>query len=198
MVGVGTAPFTLVFAEDWFGNGEVIAGELNELYPIRILGPAKMEGTNAVYQVELMAGITTGMPSEQLLPGKRFSAEYAPVERGLSRRVGAIRFSSPVAMRNEFSTIRIGHKVSGDLLDTKVACGIPVVKTDETTGKQVKSTETLWMHYVNWELERQWREYKNNVLAFGRSNRNNNGEYLNHGVSGEVIDILVTTSLIAA
>ena len=35
MIGVGTAPFYLVFAEDWFANGEVIAGMYNEQYPIR-------------------------------------------------------------------------------------------------------------------------------------------------------------------
>ena len=29
-------------------DGEVIVGNLNQVYPIRILGDAKMEGTNAV------------------------------------------------------------------------------------------------------------------------------------------------------
>jgi len=32
MVGAGTAPFYLVFAEDWFGDGETLEGNLNELY----------------------------------------------------------------------------------------------------------------------------------------------------------------------
>ena len=84
MVGAGGAPFELVFSEAWFFNGEVLGGELNEAYPIRILGDAKYEGTDAVYLVELMGGNTKGMPSEELLPGKRFSYEYAPVSRGLS------------------------------------------------------------------------------------------------------------------
>ena len=48
MTGVGTAPFYLVFAEDWFNDGEVIVGDLNEVYPMRILGDARMEGSNAV------------------------------------------------------------------------------------------------------------------------------------------------------
>jgi hypothetical protein len=43
------------------------------------------------------------------------------------------------------------------------------------------------MLYDQWEFEKQWNEYKNNLLAFGRSNRNKNGEYLNIGKSGEVI-----------
>ena len=47
-VGVGTAPFYLVFAEDYFADGEVIFGNLNQVYPFRVLGEARMEGTNAV------------------------------------------------------------------------------------------------------------------------------------------------------
>ena len=31
MVGVGTAPFYLVFPEDWFADGEYIVGSLNEV-----------------------------------------------------------------------------------------------------------------------------------------------------------------------
>lgn len=185
-VGIGTAPFELVFAEDWFFDGEVLSGNLNELYPMRVLGPARMEGTRAVYKVELMGGITDGIPAERLLPGEKFSVEYAPVERGLSRRVGGVRHTSTVAMRNEFSQIRISDKMSGDMFEKKVAFGVPMVKQDES-GKQVRQTETMWMHYENWEIEKQWNEYKNNVLAFGRSNRNINGEYLNFGKSGEAI-----------
>lgn len=52
-VGAGTAPFYLVFAEDWFAEGEVIVGNLNEVYQFRILGEPRNEGTNVVYKVEL-------------------------------------------------------------------------------------------------------------------------------------------------
>lgn len=48
MVGAGTTPFYLVFPEDWFADGEYIVGNLNELYQFRIIGDARMEGTNAV------------------------------------------------------------------------------------------------------------------------------------------------------
>ena len=177
-------------------DGEVIVGERNEVYPIRILADGRNEGTNTVYRCEVMAGITTGIPAEELLAGKRFSVEYAPVEREFSRKVGDLRFASPVAMRNEFSTIRIQHKVSGAMLGKKVAFGIPVTK--ETNGRYVKDTVNMWMHEVQWQLEQQWSDYKNNVLAFGRSNRNLNGEYLNIGKSGEAIDRLVAMQLIAA
>ena len=181
-IGINGEPFYLVFPEDWFADGEVIVGELNEIYPIRVLGEGRNEGTNTVYKVEMMGGITSGIPAERLLAGERFSVEYAPVEGTLSRQVGDIRFASPVAMRNEFSTIRIKHKVPGNMLNKKVAFGIPLVDPD---GK--KRVENMWMHNVHWELEWQWNEYKNNLLAYGRSNRNQNGEYLNIGKSGEVI-----------
>ena len=52
-VGIGTCPFYLVFPEDWFADGEVLFGNLNEVYPIRVLGDPQMEGTNAVYKCEL-------------------------------------------------------------------------------------------------------------------------------------------------
>jgi hypothetical protein len=184
-VGAGTAPFYLVFPEDWFADGEVIVGNLNQVYPVRILGDARMEGTNAVYKVETMGGLTQGIPSERLLAGERFSVEYAPVEKEMSRKVGDIRFSTPVSMRNEWSTIRIQHKVAGNKLGKKVAFGIPMVR--DVNGKQVKDTANMWMHYVEWELEQQFSEAKNNVEAWGTSNRNANGEYMNFGKSGYAI-----------
>lgn len=52
-VGANTAPFYLVFDEDYFGDGEVIVGNLNQVYPMRILEPARYEGSRAVYKVEL-------------------------------------------------------------------------------------------------------------------------------------------------
>lgn len=184
-VGVGTAPFHLVFPEDWFADGEVIVGNLNQVYPVRILGDARMEGTNAVYKVETMGGLTQGIPSERLLAGERFSVEFAPVEKEMSRKVGDIRFSTPVSMRNEWSTIRIQHKVAGNKLGRKIAFGIPMVR--DVNGKQVKDTANMWMHYVDWELEQQFSEAKNNVEAWGTSNRNANGEYMNFGKSGYAI-----------
>lgn len=181
MVGAGTAPFYLVFGEDWFADGEYLVGELNEIYQFRVLGDARMEGTNAVYCVELAGGNTEGVPAERLLAGERFSIEAAFVEDELSRKVGDVRFAAPVSMRNEFSTIRIQHKVPGNKIDRKLAVGIPV----KCNGKS--STMNMWMHYVDYQVECQFADYKNNALAFGRSNRNANGEYMNLGKSGNMI-----------
>ena len=141
MIGKNTTPFYLVFTEDWFADGEVVVGELNEIYPLKIEGDPKMEGNLVVYKVELMGGVLAGMPADQLLPGKRFSQEYAPVGKTMTRKVGDIRFSTPISMRNEFSRIRKQHKVPGNLLNKKLMTPIPFT---DGTGKE--HTVNLWMH----------------------------------------------------
>lgn len=184
-VGANTTPFYLVFDEDWFADQEVIVGNLNEVYQFRILGEPRMEGSRAVYKVELMGGNTEGVPAERLQSGERFSVETAYVERELSRRAGDVRFAAPVSMRNEWSTVRIYHKVPGSMLNKKLAVGIPVVK--ETNGRYTHEVTNMWIHNVDYQVEQQFSDYKNNALMFGRSNRNSNGEYLNIGKSGNAI-----------
>ena len=46
--GVAGNVIYLVFAEDWFADGEIIVGNLNEVYQFRILGEGRTEGTNTV------------------------------------------------------------------------------------------------------------------------------------------------------
>jgi hypothetical protein len=192
-VGIGGEPFYLVFKEDWIGDSEIVVGELNELYPMRHLeGHGRNEGSNTVYKVSAWGSVRGGIPVEELLPGKRFSVEYAPVEGELSRKAGTVRFSSPISMRNEFSHIRIHTKVSGALLNDKVAFGVPVVRETPNGGK--KDVVDMWMHEVQWQLEQQWDEYKNYILAFGRSNRDANGEYHDFGEYGNT-DFYNTFSL---
>ena len=89
-------------------------------------------------------------------------------------------------MRNEWSTIRIQHKVPGSMLNKKLAVGIPIVK-ETAGGKLTHDISHMWMHNVEFQLEEQFNEYKNNAIMYGRSNRNVNGEYMNVGKSGNVI-----------
>lgn len=101
-------------------------------------------------------------------------------------KAGDIRFTTPVSVRNEWTTIRIQHKASGAMLNKKLAFGIPCVEETATGGKK-KVIKNMWIHYVDWTLEKQWQDYKNMAIAWGTSNRTANGEYLNFGKSGEVI-----------
>ena len=184
-VGAGTQPFYLVFNEHWFFDGETIEGNLGNRYPLRIIGDAREEGTNYVYKVETMGGITDGVPAERLLPGEMFSYGAAFVEGGLSRKVGGIRHAVPVSMRNEWSHIRIHHKVSGDMMDDKLAIAIPI--NEPVNGGYKTRMVSSWMLNVDFEVEKTFRDYKNYAWAWGRSNRNKNGEYTNFGKSGDAI-----------
>jgi len=182
LIGVNKQLFELVFAEEWFFDGEILWGELNEAYELRVMGPVQKRNTEYVYTVQLFGTNTEGMPADQLLPGKRFSYSYAPVSRGLSRDVGGLRHATPASMRNEFSQIRLSHKMSGDMMEQKIAMVVPVVNSD---GKLADTT--MWMHLEHWEFEKTWSEYKSNLIAYARSNRNDNGEYMDYDKSGEII-----------
>lgn len=179
-IGIGFEPFYLVFSEDWFANGEVIWGNLNEVYPMIVKEEGKAEGTNVVYLVEPFgASGGDGIPAERLLAGERFSWAYAPVEDNFSRKVGDIRFSTPVSMRSDWSRVRISHKVGGKELGKRLAANIPVTGSD---GKTIMVKR--WMDAVVWKLEETFSEYKNNALDRGVSTRLENGEYSNFGLSG--------------
>ena len=90
-----------------------------------------------------MGGVTGGIPFDELSAGKRFSWEYAPVESTRSKGVGGVRYTSPVAMRNEWTTLRIKETVPGNMLNKKLAVGIPVLDND---GK--KLVHSMWMHLI--------------------------------------------------
>ncbi len=90
-------------------------------------------------------------------------------------------------MRNEWSHIRIHHKVSGDMMDDKLAIAVPV-NEPTNDGYKVRMVNT-WMLNVDYEFEKEFRNYKNYAYAWARSNRNKNGEYTNFGKSGDVIRV---------
>lgn len=182
MVGANTEYFYLVFQEDYFADGEVIVGEKNEVYPLRILGDPEAEGTLTKYKVELMGGVRSGMPAEELQLGKRFSVDFAPVEKEFSRKVGDVRFSAPISMRNEFSRVRIQHKVPGSALNKKFSVAIPFVND---AGKTV--VQNRWMHHVDYTIEQEFSQYKNYAMVYGTSNRTSSGEYYNIGKSGNIL-----------
>lgn len=180
-VGAGTAPFYLLFDENYFFEGETIEGNLGNKYPLRVLEVQEV-GSRYKVKVETMAGIMDGVPADRLLPGELFTYGAAYVEGGLSRKVGGIRHASFATLRNEFSHIRIHHKVSGDVMDDKLAVAIPI-----NMGNGKITEVNTWMHAVDYEIEKTFRNYKNYALGRGRSNRNKNGEYTNIGVSGDSI-----------
>lgn len=179
-VGLGNTTIELVFGEDMFFEGEIIVGEKNEKYQLKV-DTMQPEGDNVRYFVRCF-GPTKSIPGAELLMGKKFSKEYAPVERGLSREVGGISRPGYAKVRGSLSTIRIDHKIAGDIDDYGQIMGIPAL---DKNGKEhvigVMASNEQWL------VEKEFSKYKNKVLAYGRTNMDENGEYSDVGVSGRYI-----------
>jgi hypothetical protein len=183
-IGEGGQEFELTFDENAFFKGEVIVGDKNEVYPIRVLNDGYASGSQYVYTCEIVGSDRSGIPGEELVSGKKFKQEFAPVGKGLSREVGGIRRVTPVSMRGELTTIRIDHKLPGDASNKQVVMGIPVV--DKAGNKKVFGALAL---YEDWLVEQEFSEYKNKFLMYGKTNRTSDGQYHNTDVSGRKIRI---------
>jgi hypothetical protein len=183
-VGEGGQEFELTFDENAFFKGEIIVGDKNEVYPIRVLNDGYASGSQYVYTCEIAGSDRSGIPGEELVSGKKFKQEFAPVGKGLSREVGGIRRVTPVSMRGELTTIRIDHKLPGDAANKQVVMGIPVV--DKSGNKKVFGALAL---YEDWLVEQEFSEYKNKFLMYGKTNRTSDGQYHNTDVSGRKIRI---------
>lgn len=182
-VGAGQEVIELVFAERCFHDVNVIVGEKNEIYPLRVLADPTPEGTNWVYKTELMGGVINGMPGSELIAGKRFSKDYSPVEDTMSVKGGDISFNSPIALRNEFSAIRMQHTAPGNMKARPLVLPFEFVNP-KTNKVEMSST---WMEHVEWKFEYEFAMEKSRLLMFARTNRDQNGDYYNIGKSGHVI-----------
>jgi len=180
-VGTGGSVIELVFGENYFFDKEVIVGEKNERYPLRIIKEPVPEGDMVVYTVETW-GLPNGMPGAELIAGKKFSVEYAPAERGLSRSQGGVRRPGTARVRGMLSTIRIDHKVAGDIDDYAVLMGFPIL--DKNGNEMVMN---VLSSYEDWLVEQEFSEYKNKAIAFGTTNVDENGETTNYGISGRML-----------
>jgi hypothetical protein len=182
-VGAGQEKIDLVFAERCFHDVNVIVGEKNEIYPLRVLADPTPEGTNWVYSVELMGAVINGMPGSELIAGKRFSKDFSPVEDTMSIKGGDISFNSPIALRNEFSAIRMQHTAPGNMKARPLVLPFEFVNP-KTNKVEMSST---WMEHVEWKFEYEFAMEKSRLLMFARTNRDQNGDYYNIGKSGHVI-----------
>lgn len=177
--GQNFTEFELVFPKDMFSNGHRIVGELNEIYPILITSEPKKEGLNVVYTCRMDSGDQAMfIPYDEVVPGKRFSGEYAPVERTMSRKGRQVTYKSHITMRNAFSQIRIERKTPGNMKDKKMGC---FFKTDD--GKVFK----MWQQYESFMFDNAFREDINKLIMFGTSNRSVDGQYRVKGDSDYAI-----------
>lgn len=85
-------------------------------------------------------------------------------------------------MSQEWSRIRLQHKIGGRELGKRLCCRIPIQK--EVNGKLQQTTVDRWIYNVTWKIEETWSKYKSNVLERGVSTQMENGEFSNFGISG--------------
>lgn len=185
-IGAGRTTFELVFPEKWFTKVHVISGIHPDIYQIRILEEPRAEAPNRyVYTCEVWGGQESlaGIPGSELVANNRFSIESAYVEDELSIEGAGIQFTSPYLMRNSVSNLRFEHKVSGAMIDVKVE---PVyfagIETRDPNSGKVHSSNT-WMQEVMWQFEKALSRIKSRTLMFGKTNRAENGGFLNKGKS---------------
>lgn len=174
--GKNHTSFELVFSEKYFTDVSTIVGEKNEVYPLGIMGEPVFDGTNWVYTVRLNLGDPAAfVPYEELIAGKRFSREYSTVAHSMSLKGADISFTAPLTMRNAFSFIRLQHKTPGNMINRPMATAFK-----DEYGKVHK----VWTQYEDYMFDHTFREEKNNLLMFGRSNRRIDGSYAQEDLSG--------------
>lgn len=191
-VGAGRGHFELVFAEKYFTDVHDIVGEKPDVYRIKIIDDPKPEGPNLwVYTCEVFGDEASllGIPGTELLPNKRFSIDGASVEDELSIKGAGIQFNTPYTMRNSFSYIRMEHTVSGKMIDVSFRTNplwfASIVTRDPKTGGLHESK--TWMQEVYWQFEQAVSKVKSRTIFFGKTNRDENGRFLNFGKSNITI-----------
>jgi hypothetical protein len=174
--GINFSQFTVTFGEKYFAVTEVIVGEKNEKYSLRIVEEPTPNGNNWDYTVQLMTGdAQLFFPPSELATGKRFSKEWSIVEQTMSVRGGGVNYTSPFSMRNQFSMLRIQDTRPGNMISRPIGHTI--------IGEDSKKYD-IWMQYADFQLERQFRKMKNRLLMYGTSNRAQDGTYKQIGDSG--------------
>lgn len=183
-VGKAGARFTLTFPEQYFSDTNLIVGEKNSVYPIRIVDIPVPNGTNWDYECELFTGDQDlYIPYEELTVGKRFSKEWSIVEKTLSVKGGTPNYTSPFSMKNTFSMVRMQDTRPGNMMSRPVAFSWKLMNSDG----QAK-VMTTWQQYADWEFEQQFQDMKDKLLNFATTNRADDGTFKQIGYSGFKIE----------
>lgn len=174
-VGAQGVEFELIFNERLFAETDVIVGELNEKYPMRIKSEFR-DGSNFGYVVEMFGAdaVASGIPGEELVAGKLFSKEYSPVSDTLSVRGGETNFTSPIDFRNSFTYIRKQYTCPGNMVDRKFIANFEVLNP-----KGQKETFTTWIQYQSFVFEYQFMQEKNRAMFYGNTTINSKGQVSN-------------------
>ena len=177
--GLGHTRFYLRFSERYFDATDAIVGEKPDLYKLRIVNDPVADGTQWLYEVELLTGDPTlFIAPVDLANGTRWSKDYSPVEQTLSRRGGTISHQSPFRMQNVLSMIRKQYVVPGNMI--RKGENKPIAFAWKANGKM----QTTWLNKLDYDFNSQFRREVIRLLMFGVWNRKADGTYGNKGDSG--------------
>ena len=180
VAGKNGARFTLTFPEQYFSDTNLIVGEQNSVYPIRIVGIPVPNGAHWDYECELFTGDPDlFVPYEELVAGKRFSKEWSIVEKTLSIKGGSPNYTSPFSMRNTFSMIRMQDTRPGNMISRPVAFAWKAMDSD---GKE--KLMNTWTQYADWEFEQQFQDMKDKLINFATTNKADDGTFRQTGQIG--------------
>jgi hypothetical protein len=174
-VGINMSQFTLVFEENYFSDTDLIVGEKNERYPIRVMADPTFVGNEVHYQCELFTGDTDlFIPFEELQNGKRYSKEWNPIEKYFSQKGGTVNYTSPFSMVNRFTSVRMEDTRPGNF----------AAKPVSFTWMTNDGPKTTWLQYADWEFDTQFQDSLSYLLMFATSNMTDEKTFRQKGKSG--------------
>jgi hypothetical protein len=178
--GIARSTFFMEFGEHYFSATDVIVGEKDELYKLRIVADPINRGTSVLYEVQLVTGDDNlFVPAEELAAGKRWSKDYSLVEQTLSKRGGGIVHTSPFRMRNWMSMIRKEYTVPGNMIRKGQNKPLAFSWVDQD-GKKI----TSWLGKLDWDFLVQFRRERARLMMYGNANKLADGTFGNIGESG--------------
>jgi hypothetical protein len=178
------ARFYMFFPEQLFFQTHVIVGEKPDLYHILLRSEGVQVGTSFRYECELLTGNRDlYIPFAELAAGTRWSVDYSIAEQFMGKKGSGISFTSPFLMSNRISHLRKEYTVPGEMI---LKGQNEPVSFNWQYGADGGSTKTFktWINRVDFEFDKAFRREKARLLFFGKSNRTEDGKYLNLGDAG--------------
>lgn len=181
--GIGFSAFWVEFPDRIFEATDVLGFGYTEkeTYQLRVMSDPKPNGSNWLYQVQLVTGDSSlFVPTSLLTAGVRFVKMYSAVEQTLSPRgSSSITHSSPFRMQNRCSMIRAEYMVPGNMIDAGENKPLGFYFVDATGKKQM-----TWIGKLDYDFMVQFKRQKAMLQLYGISNKTSQGTYTLKGESG--------------
>jgi len=163
-LGLGGAPFKLVFPDKWFIFPYTLISEQGT--QARIMSAPVQNGSNWEYTLQLIdPDATASLVSTETAAGAMWAQLYANVGLDFSRG-NASNWSTPGLVRNKIGTIRKSYHFAGNAKDYVAEFSLPT--------KGGKSTK-LWMDYEEYQHMLRFKEECELLYWYGEKTYDNNG-----------------------